>query len=104
MATAGLVWLAMTCVHGQGVSSCPVLLEKGTVYSGKTELYRWLFAVLWVASRPMLVLPETPKVKTHLGSRNAKDTTKEPGQAGQILTAPSELAARKPQVGSTGRR
>lgn len=50
----------------------------------------------------MLVLPETPEVKIHLGSRNATDTTKTPGQAGQIFAAPSELAARKPQVGSRG--
>lgn len=81
-----------------------MLLEKGTVYSGKPELYKWLFAVLWVASRLILVLPETPEVKTHLGSRNAKDATKEPGRAGQTLAAPSELAARTPQVGSAGHR
>lgn len=60
--------------------------------------------VPWVASRPILVLPETPEVKIHLGNRNAKDTIKKPGQAGQIFAAPSELAATKPQVGSRGHR
>lgn len=58
-------------------------------------------AVLWVASRPVLVLPETPEVRIHLGSRDAEDTTEEPGQAGQVFAAPTELvAARTPWVGS----
>lgn len=60
------------------------------------------FAVPWVASRPALVLPGTPEVKIHLGSRNAKDTTKKKLAEQGRFTALSELVARKPQVGSRG--
>lgn len=83
------------CVVKAGAE--PACWRKGTACSGKPGLTGG-----FSAPRPTLVLPESPGVTFHVGSGNAKDTTRKPGRAGQTLTAPSELVASKPHVGSKG--